>query len=91
MHYRSGSARGQDAAADLARRLLFSDFAYAETRIVPASTTVPVIRYFHREDAEAAQRLADLLRSNGMEFRVQDGSGMQVLAPNGTIEVWIPS
>jgi hypothetical protein len=90
LHYRTGSQPGEDEANDLAHRLLFSDFAYAETRTVPASTQTPMIRFYYREDAEAAARLAGLLGGSGLEFRVQDSSGIPTRAPRGTLEVWIP-
>jgi hypothetical protein len=90
LHYRSGSQPGENEANDLAHRLLFSDFAYAETRTVRASTQMPMIRYYHREDADAAGRLADLLRGSGLEFRVQDSSAFPSRTAQGTLEVWIP-
>ncbi|CAH2599609.1 SPOR domain-containing protein [Rhodovastum atsumiense] len=89
-YYRTGSPHGQENASDLARRLLFSDFAYAETRVASSGPIVAAIRFFHRADADAAQRLANLLRGAGTEFWVQDGTGMQSGAAPGTLEVWLP-
>ena len=91
LHYRTGSEQGLQQATQLARLLLFSDFAYAATTGLPSGATAPLIRYFYPADAEAADRLAALLRGSGLEFRVVDGTGAASGVAPGTIEVWIPS
>jgi hypothetical protein len=89
LQYRPGSS-GQQQATDLTRRLLESDFANAQMRAVPVSTQIPLIRYFHPEDAGAAQNLADLLRGDGVDFRVEYTPGASARGSDGLIEVWIP-
>jgi hypothetical protein len=89
VQYRTGSS-GQQLASDLTRRLLTSDFSYAEMRPVPVSTQIPLIRYFHAEDAGAARKLADLLRGDGGDFRVQYARGASAGGSDGLLEVWIP-
>lgn len=89
INYRAGSGAGEDEAADLAHRMLFSDFAYAETRHIAGGPWAPTIRYFHSEDAGAASRLADLLRDNGEPFRIQDMTHFHARPPRGTLEVWV--
>jgi hypothetical protein len=90
LRYQSGSAAAMQAANDIAQRLLFSDFTYTDTRSAPDAPANPVIRYFHPEDAAAAQRLADWLGTGGARFRVQDASARAGRAPPvGTLDVWI--
>jgi hypothetical protein len=90
LRYQSGSAAAMQAANDIAQRLLFSDFTYIDTRSAPDAPASPVIRYFHQEDAAAAQRLADWLSNGGARFRVQDASAHAGRAPPvGTLDVWI--
>ena len=77
------------AATDIAQRLLFSDFAYADTRSTVKPTSNSVIRYFYPEDAQAAERLAALLSDGGPTFRVQDASDRRGRVKSGTLDVWI--
>jgi hypothetical protein len=91
LHYRTGSERGLQEATEVARVLLFSDFAYAATTGLPSGTTAPLIRYYYPADAGAAGRLAALLRGSGLDFQVSDGSAAASGVAPGTIEVWIPS
>jgi hypothetical protein len=90
LRYQSGSAAAMQAANDIAQRLLFSDFTYADTRSAPDAPSNPVIRYFHPEDAASARRLADWLAGAGVRFRVQNASARPGRAPPlGTLDVWI--
>ncbi len=76
-------------ATDVAQRLLFSDFAYADTRSTVSAPTDSVIRYFYAEDAPAAERLAALLSDGGTGFRIQDAHASRGRAKPGTLDVWI--
>lgn len=90
LHHRGGSAAGQQEANDIAQRLLFSDFAYVETRKTADSPAMASVRFFYPEDAAAAARLAGLLGGTGLDFQVQDFSARRGRASRGTLEVWLP-
>lgn len=87
--YRAGSQSGQQATTLIAQQLLFSNFAYADTLSARGVPATPSIRFFHSEDGAAAARLADLLRSTGQEYRVQDFTSSPGAAGHGTLEVWV--
>jgi hypothetical protein len=89
IHYRGDSPAGRDEAATLAQRLLNSAFLYGETRTVAATPRAPTIRYFFPADADAAARLAALLRGSGEEFRVQDMTAFRPAPARGMLEVWV--
>ena len=89
LHYPAGSSGGLQQATDIAQRLLFSDFAYADTRSTANAPTDSAIRYFYPQDAPAAARLAALLSDNGAAYRVQDASDRRGRARPGTLDVWI--
>jgi hypothetical protein len=89
LHYRSGSHAAQQEATDIAQRLLFSDFAYADTRSSADVPPGPTVRFFYPDDAAAAARLAASLGWTGQEFQVEDGSARRRRAAPGTLEVWI--
>lgn len=89
LHYRSGSRGAQQEATDIAQRLLFSDFAYADTRSAANVPSVPTVRYFYADDAAAAERLAASLAWTGQQFRVEDSSGRRRNVARGTLEIWI--
>jgi hypothetical protein len=89
LHYRGGSRAAQQEATDIAQRLLFSDFAYSDTRSAGSVPPVPTVRYFYPDDAAAAARLAASLAWTGQQFEVQDASAHPHGAAPGTLEVWI--
>lgn len=89
LHYPAGSSGGLQAATDIAQRLLFSDFAYADTRSATSAPTDSVVRYFFSQDAPAAQRLAALLSDGRTSFRAQDATAHPGRATAGTLDVWI--
>lgn len=89
LHYPAGSPGALQQVSDLAQRLLFSDFTYADTRSAANGPTDPVIRYFHPEDEAAALRLATLLSDGQASFQVQDASAHAGRAKPGTLEVWV--
>jgi hypothetical protein len=89
MRYHSGSAAGEEQASQIAHLLMFSDFAFGESRAVSAPPWPPVVRYYHPEDAEAAKRLAERLRGTGTSYQVQDMSSFRPPPPLGTLEVWV--
>jgi hypothetical protein len=89
LHYPAGSRGGLQEATNLAQRLLFSDFAYGDTRSTTDPPSDSVIRYFYPEDAPAAARLAALLGGDGDAFRVQDATSQPGHAKHGTLEVWL--
>jgi hypothetical protein len=84
LRYLGGSAASQQLATEVAQRLLFSDFAYSDTRSVNDAPVAPTVRYFFPEDAAAAQRLAALLSGTG-----QDMSDRRGQTARGALEVWL--
>jgi hypothetical protein len=90
LHFRSGSAAGSQTATEIAQRLLFSDFAYADTRVAADVPAQPSVRFFWPEDAAAANRLAGLLGGIGTDFLVADFTARRGRAAHGTLEVWLP-
>jgi hypothetical protein len=89
LRYPAGFPAGLQEATDIAQRLLFSDFAYADTRSTARPPARSVIRYFYPEDAPAAARLATLLGGIGSGFSVEDDTDHPGRAAHGTLEVWI--
>ena len=89
LHYLRGSAAALQSSTEIAQRLLFSDYAYADTRSAGNVPSAPTVRFFHPEDAAVAARLAALLAWTGREFQVQDDSAHDRGTPRGTLEVWI--
>ena len=89
LHFPAGSSGGLQEATDIAQRLLFSDFAYADTRSTTQPPTGSEIRYFFPEDAPAAQRLAALLADTGTYFHVQDATAHPGRARPGMLDVWV--
>ncbi len=89
LHYPAGSRSGLQTTTDIAQRLLFSDFAYADTRSSANMPASPVIRYFYPEDEPAAERLASLLGGSGPSFRVVDATNQPGHATRGTLDVWV--
>lgn len=64
--------------------------AQIETRTAAAISRLPTLRYFHAEDADAAQELATALRRPDAEWRVQ---GMLTQAPSlppHSFQIWLP-
>lgn len=89
LHFRTGSQAGQHLANDIARRLLFSDFAFADASPMPDGPGRPMVRYFHQDDSASAVRLAALLGAVGVGFAVQDLSAYAGTLPAGTLDVWL--
>ncbi len=89
LYYPANSEGGQRLSTELAKRLLFSDFNYADTRSSGTAPPESEIRYFHSEDQNAAMRLAALLNDPGQEFRIRDVSNSTTSRPRGALEVWI--
>jgi hypothetical protein len=89
LYYRGGSSDGLTAVADLARRLVDSDFAYGDTRSSAYRPRQSVIRYFFPQDAAAAQRLANLFAPAGLDFKVQDDTDHPGKATPGTLDAWV--
>jgi hypothetical protein len=89
LHYPAGSAGGLQTATDIAQRLLFSDFAYADTRSTASAPAESVVRYFYPQDAPAAARLASLLGDGGGTFRIEDDTAHPGRQTPGMLDVWI--
>lgn len=89
LYYRSGADQGAELARQVAQRLLFSDFAYADTKPATDGPALPTVRYFRPEDNAAANRLAAMLAGSGRFFQVQDFSDHPDRAPPGTLDVWL--
>ena len=89
LRYRSGSPAAQQAATEIAKGLLFSDYAYADTRSSANVLPAPTVRYFYPEDAAAAGRLAALLAWTRQDFQIQDASDHRRGVARGTLEVWV--
>jgi hypothetical protein len=89
LHYPAGSSGGLQTATDIAQRLLFSDFAYADTRSTTSAPAESVIRYFYVQDAPAAARLAALLGDSGGTFRIEDDTAHPGHQTPGMLDVWI--
>jgi len=88
LHYRSGSAEGLQATTDIAQRLLFSNFAYADTRSSVRAPPGATIRYYFPQDATAAQNLAALLGDTGISFELVNAAGRAEAKP-GRLDVWV--
>lgn len=91
IRFPEGSVVGQRLANDIARRLLFSDFAFTDALPMQDGPAQPTVRFFHREDAAMAQHLAALLGGLGIGFVVQDLSSFPAGKPIGALDVWLPS
>jgi len=89
IYYPSGSSDALQMTADLAARMLFSDFSYADTRSAANVPSSAEIRYFHPEDAESAGHLAALLSDAGPEFQVREITGRAATEPPGVLQVWL--
>lgn len=85
---RASSVAGGEAArlADQLRPLA----AQVDLRAATAIPRLPTIRYFHPEDAAAAQELATALRHSATEWRVQARLSRRPRQPLGRFEVWLP-
>jgi len=81
------------AAADAARlsAQLRPLAAQVDQRAATAIPPLPTVRYFHPEDAGAAEALAATLRRPAVEWRVQTVSPRRSLPPSRTFEVWMTS
>ncbi len=89
IYYASGSAEAQQMTTVVAQQLLFSDFAYADTRSAAKVPAAAEIRFFHPDDEGAAERLAALLGSAGRDFQIRNWADREVTRPPGTLEVWL--
>ena len=89
IYYAGGSAEAQQMTTVVAQQLLFSDFAYADTRSAVKVPVAAEIRFFHPEDEGAAGRLAALLGGAGRDFQIRNWADREVTRPPGTLEVWL--
>ena len=89
LYYQRESAPALQLTTDIAQRLLFSDFAYADTRSATNAPHGAEVRFFHPDDAAAATRLAALLGGLGPAFQVRDLSDRAPPQSRGGLEVWI--
>ena len=90
IHYRGGSVAAE-AEADRLAAVVAPLAARAQTRVVAATPSAPVIRYFHPEDAERARQLADALSGPGPRWDIRDFSSFRPSPSPGMIEVWTPA
>ncbi len=87
--YPANSNTGLLLTRDIAQKVMYSDFAYTDTRSSPNAPAVSEVRYFHPEDQGPATRLALLLGEIGPGFQVRDRSDHPGSQPPGVLEVWI--
>ncbi|WP_052388971.1 hypothetical protein [Belnapia moabensis] len=87
IHLRAGSTAAANAAAELAPQLREAGFDLGEARVVTATPSQRVVRYFHGEDAPAAARLAGRL---GRGWAIQDFRNFEPAPSLGTLEIWLP-
>lgn len=88
IYRRPASSAAEAEAARLTARLR-PLAAQVETRTAAAISRLPTLRYFHAEDAAAAQELSAALRRPGAAWRVQEMLG-QVPLPLHSFQVWLP-
>ncbi len=89
LFYPDRSSAGLGLSTNIAQRLLFSDFAYADTRSSTKAPAQSEIRFYRAEDQNAAERLATLLSDIGGGFQVRNLSDQGAAEPNRTLEIWI--
>ncbi|MBL6079396.1 hypothetical protein JMJ56_15360 [Belnapia sp. T18] len=87
IHLRAGSVAAASAASELAPQLREAGFDLGEPRVVTATPSQRVVRYFHGEDAPAAARLAGRL---GRGWAIQDFRNFEPAPSTGTLEIWLP-
>ncbi|WP_052214868.1 hypothetical protein [Belnapia sp. F-4-1] len=87
IHLRAGSSAAANAAAELAPQLREAGFDLGEPRVVTATPSQRVVRYFHGEDAPAAARLAGRL---GRGWAIQDFRNFEPAPSTGMLEIWLP-
>lgn len=87
--YRRPASSAAEAEAARVAAKLQPLAAQVETRTAAAISRLPTVRYFHAEDAAAAQELSAALRRPGAEWRVQGMLGQAPLPPR-SFQVWLP-
>lgn len=91
VHFRRASATAM-AVADRVAAQLQTFAGHVDTQATASLPRAPTIRYFHAEDAAAAQNLATTLRgSAGDEWHVQAKLSRRPRQPPGTFDVWLPA
>jgi hypothetical protein len=89
IHFNKTSSSGSAKANNLNSTLL-PLFGFTEIRAVDEVPLRPTIRYFFRDDAAAAQTLANMLNRNGGNWTIQDFTSFQPRPRPGLIELWVP-
>ena len=88
IHYRASSAPAREDARQLATWLASSGFGDTQLRTTAHRTQEPVVRYFSKNDAPAANLLAVKLQKKTGSWHAEDCSNYRKKPPAGTIEVW---
>jgi hypothetical protein len=88
IYYRRASSAAGAEAARLAAEL-GPLAAQVDRRAATSIPRLPTIRYFHPEDAAAAQTLATALRRPAAAWRIQSVSPRRRLPPPRSFEVWL--
>ena len=90
IHHRATSQEGQHTASNLKQQL--SPLAgYTEIRAVQVLPDAPSVRYFYKEDADAAGHLASLLDPGGGPWIVKGFTTYEPRPRPGLLEIWIPA
>ena len=85
---RSASASAGAEAARIAE-LMQPLAAQMETQPAAATPRFNTVRYFHDDDAAAAQALFAAVRRPGVQWRLQSMAGPRNQPPKGRLEVWL--
>ena len=88
IHYRLGSTPARANAELLA--MWIAPFGFGAPQILTTGHVVqsPVVRYFFRQDADAASLLVRELQKRDGTWRTEDCTSYRHKPPTGTIEVW---
>jgi hypothetical protein len=88
IHYRLGSTPARANAELLA--MWIAPFGFGAPQILTTGHVVqsPVVRYFFRQDADAASLLVRELQKSDGTWRTEDCTSYRHKPPTGTIEVW---